>query len=434
MNYKEHWRVVHLDLSGPLAELQAIGSYSGVWIIFFWDGIPLGHAEISSTQLPLSPAQLSSIAAQAIAEAAGDILLDQGFRSALPRLPDPKIDDPTRALAKLAAVDRPTRILEKQIALRNSAPKQSISVAVCTRDRPQDLARCLQSLQNLREQPVEILVIDNAPSSSATRELVANFPNVTYHCEQRAGLSRARNRALETATGDIVAFTDDDVVVHPDWLTRLRPCFDDPKVMVATGLVLPGELETIAQILFERSFQFFHQGYRRRHFDSAYFNALRGEGVPVWTIGAGANMAIRRSLSKQGYRFDTCLGPGVFGGCGEDSEFWYRVLAQGWSCTYEPSACVFHYHRRELSALRRLIHQYMKGHVAALILQFAKYGHAGNLRRLFLRLPAEYAILMLRLIVTGFSLDNRILMRGGLGCLSGLRFALVRKQEPTSAR
>jgi hypothetical protein len=47
---------------------------------------------------------------------------------------------------------------------------------------------------------------------------------------------------------------------------------------------------------------------------------------------------------------------------------------------------------------------------------------------LFLRLPAEYAILMLRLVVTGFSLDNRILLRGSLGCLSGLRFALTRKQ------
>jgi hypothetical protein len=65
----------------------------------------------------------------------------------------------------------------------------------------------------------------------------------------------------------------------------------------------------------------------------------------------------------------------------------------------------------------------MQGHVAALILQFYKYGDWGNLRRLFVRLPAEYAILFLRLIVTGFALDNRILMRGALGCVAGLRFA-----------
>ena len=71
----------------------------------------------------------------------------------------------------------------------------------------------------------------------------------------------------------------------------------------------------------------------------------------------------------------------------------------------------------------------MQGHVAALLLQFSKYGHWGNLRRLFLVLPAEYVLLMLRLVVTGFSLENRILLSGALGCFSGLRFALYRKHD-----
>jgi hypothetical protein len=69
----------------------------------------------------------------------------------------------------------------------------------------------------------------------------------------------------------------------------------------------------------------------------------------------------------------------------------------------------------------------MKGHVAALLVQFSKSGEIGNLRRLVFRLPAEYVILFLRLIVTGFSIDNRILLRGALGCLSGLSFAFRRK-------
>jgi hypothetical protein len=74
----------------------------------------------------------------------------------------------------------------------------------------------------------------------------------------------------------------------------------------------------------------------------------------------------------------------------------------------------------------------MEGHVAALLLQFARYRHAGNLRRLLLALPAEYLLLLLRLIVTGFSLDNRILYHGALGCVSGLRllFLSKRKQAP----
>jgi cellulose synthase/poly-beta-1,6-N-acetylglucosamine synthase-like glycosyltransferase len=284
------------------------------------------------------------------------------------------------------------------------------------------------------EQPLEIVVVDNAPVSDATREIVASFPGVRYYCEPRKGLSAARNAALSIASGDIVAFADDDVVVHQDWIARIHRCFGDPKVMVATGLILPGELETPAQMIFEQDFQFFHQGYRARYFDTQYFAALQNKGVQVWSIGAGANMAIRRELAVRGYLFDTRLGPGVFGGCGEDSEFWYRVLADGWSCVYEPSAFVYHFHRRELSGLRHQVRQYMQGHVAALLMQFAKYRHVGNLRRLLLVLPAEYFLLMLRLVATGFALDNRILLSGALGCLSGLRFAFSRKQEQLSAK
>ncbi len=421
------WKVASIDLSEPLTNLGADPGYDGVRAVFFWKGIPLGHARLAGAQLPLEPQHLAAIAAKAIGQAAGDYLLEEGFRSALPGVPEPPLENPARALESLLEIEQPIRKLERCIPASAPPPQTTISVAVCTRERPEDLARCLESLERLSERPSEMLVIDNAPRSGRTREVVARFPGVRYECEPRPGLSSARNAALAAASGDVVAFIDDDVVVHPDWLSRIHACFNDPQVMVATGLVLPAELETPAQMIFEQSFQFFHQGYRRRRFDPEYFAALRKKGVPVWEIGAGANMAIRRKAHELGHRFDTRLGPGVFGGCGEDSEFWYGVLARGWTCVYEPSACVFHYHRRELAALRRLVYQYMQGHVAALILQFIKYRDVGNLRRLFLRLPGEYVILFLRLIVTGFSLDYRILMRGALGCISGLRFAFFRK-------
>src|SRR5262249_60531481 len=106
---------------------------------------------------------------------------------------------------------------------------------------------------------------------------------------------------------------------------------------------------------------------------------------------------------------DPRLGPGVFRGCGEASKFWYSLRAAGWSCVYEPAAVVRHFHRRSVDDLRRLVRQYMEGHVAALLLQFIKHRHTGNLRRLLLGLPAEYLRLLFRLVVSGFSLENRIL-------------------------
>ena len=419
------WKVISIELSQPLTELPAYAGYTGVHVVFFQNGVPLGQCRLAAEQLPASPQHLANHAAKAIALAAGDYLFDQGFRSALPGLPEPRLESPSRTLASLIELTNPLPELARNLPVHAAFPL-TVSIAVCTRERPRELARCLASLAEVSQHALEVLVIDNAPQSARTRELVRGFPDVQYICEPRRGLSAARNTALALASGDIVAFVDDDAVVHPHWLLRIRECFAEPKVMVATGLVLPAELETPAQHIFEQSFHFFHQGYRRRRFDAAYFSALRNKGVPVWEIGAGANMAIRRQAFELGHRFDTRLGPGVFGGCGEDSEFWYGVLAAGWTIVYQPSACVFHYHRRELAELRSLIHQYMQGHVAALLLQFAKYRDIGNLRRLLLRMPAEYALLVLRLIVSGFSIDHRILLRGAFGCLAGLRFAFRR--------
>ena len=422
------WRVISIELSEPLAELPLCAGYDGVRVVFFQNGVPLGHCRLAAAQLPASPQHLANQASNAIALAAGDYLLKEGFRSALPAVPEPQPESPGHALRSLVGLKNPVQELTQCLSVHAGSPV-TVSIAVCTRERPEALARCLASLAELSERAVEVLVIDNAPQSGRTREVVEHFPGVRYVCEPQRGLSAARNTALALASGEVVAFVDDDAVVHPNWLGRIGRCFSDSNVMVATGLVLPAELETQAQMIFEQSFHFFHQGYRHRRFDAKYFSATRNKGVPVWEIGAGANMAVRRTAYELGHRFDTRLGPGVFGGCGEDSEFWYGILAAGWSCVYEPSACVFHYHRRELNDLRRLVYQYMQGHVAALLLQFAKYRDLGNLRRLLLRLPAEYAVLVLRLIVTGFALDQRILLRGALGCLAGLRFAFRKPQQ-----
>src|SRR6185503_8961797 len=88
----------------------------------------------------------------------------------------------------------------------------SITVAICTKDRPALLERCLASLAALDPASVralgmfEVLVVDNAPSTDATKTVVASHPLVRYVREPRAGLNFARNRALKDARGDFVAY------------------------------------------------------------------------------------------------------------------------------------------------------------------------------------------------------------------------------------
>ncbi|MFN2440911.1 MAG: glycosyltransferase family 2 protein, partial [Chitinophagaceae bacterium] len=95
------------------------------------------------------------------------------------------------------------------------------TIAICTRNRAQDLKRCLDALMKLPEDGQEILVIDNCPSTNETHQLVATYPGVRYVCEPRPGLNIARNRALQEAQHEVVAFTDDDAVPDSIWLRAL---------------------------------------------------------------------------------------------------------------------------------------------------------------------------------------------------------------------
>jgi len=82
-------------------------------------------------------------------------------------------------------------------------------------------------------------VVDNCPADTTTASLVAGYPEIEYVLEPRPGLDTARNRGLHAATGEIIAFTDDDAQVEEGWLDALRANFDDPLVAVVTGLTLP---------------------------------------------------------------------------------------------------------------------------------------------------------------------------------------------------
>jgi cellulose synthase/poly-beta-1,6-N-acetylglucosamine synthase-like glycosyltransferase len=261
--------------------------------------------------------------------------------------------------------------------------------------------------------------VDNEPGASDLRQQLEQFPGILYVREPRPGLSYARNAGIRAATGDVILFTDDDVVVHPEWPSRMAQCFADPAVMAATGLVLPAELETDAQVAFEWDLGGFGQGFRPIRYDAEFFAAGRDRGVPVWRIGCGANMAFRRAAFATVGLFDTRLGAGA-SGCSEDSELWYRLLAAGCACQYEPSAVVYHYHRSDWPSLRRQAHDYMRGHVVALFVQFWRYRHWGNLWRVFVALPCHYGNLVYRGIRYRPDAQQRLLTAHVGGVLAGL--------------
>ncbi len=206
---------------------------------------------------------------------------------------------------------------------RRAAP--SVTVAICTRDRPDRLRELLAVLRSLEYENHDVLVVDNAPATGAAREICGSA-GVRYVVEPVAGLSRARNRAAHEARSDIVAYLDDDAIPEPTWLAALVEPFDDPHVMAVAGQILPlGPHSGGNQpFIIDRS--------DRWWFERANFGG----------IGIGANMAFRRAIFDQWPGFDARLGRGSDIPAGEEHNAFFSVIERGYAVAYQPRAVVRH--------------------------------------------------------------------------------------------
>jgi GT2 family glycosyltransferase len=175
---------------------------------------------------------------------------------------------------------------------------------------------------------------------------------------------------MSEARGDIVAFTDDDTIVDAGWLEGIRVGFgraDD--VACVTGLVPAAELTTVEQEIFEGvcgwSSNLVSEVYRLRD------REWRGSLFPLSAgrFGTGANFALDRHVLDDVGGFDEALGAGTRAKGGEDLDAFVQVLLTGQALAYEPSAIVWHFHRRERSELRSQMFGYGAGLAAYLTKQ-----------------------------------------------------------------
>jgi GT2 family glycosyltransferase len=395
-----HVYLNRLDLVLPSSQ------QSGSYLIFWWQAIPLGHLWMPPNQL-LSPEEYYQALLMAITPAINHYAPD-GYvdRHQWPQWLAQGEHARWHAWMETLFSDARPAVLPQQVP---------ITVIICTRNRTDSLQRCLTSLTSLVCQPAEILVVDNAPPDERTRELVASYPVVRYYVEPRPGLSHARNTGIEQATYEVLAFTDDDVLLHPDWAYRVWETFRDKQVFAMTGLVLVSELETEAQQLFEEHWSF-NRGYRDIYYEPSFIRPASH----VWQIGAGANSAFRKEVFRQVGYFDKRLGAGA-SGCSEDSEMWFRLLVHGYRVHYNPRAVVYHAHRRSLSALHEQLFSYMRGHVVAALIQHAYHPQARYTRYVFKDLPIYYAHLT-KAGLPFFRTRSKTLWAEMRGLVSGLAF------------
>lgn len=276
-------------------------------------------------------------------------------------------------------------------ALLAAAP--FVSVIVATHDRPSELAAALKALLAQDYPHYEIIVVDNAPSTSATAELIQHGAfdrRVRYVREDAPGLAIAHNRGLLEVNAPFVAFTDDDVQVDRHWLTELVRGFSAAeRVACVTGLILPAELETPAQTWLEQ-FGGFTKGFAPRVFDLTE-HRLDSPLYPYTAgrFGSGASMAFRTDVLRQLGGFDSALGAGTLALGGDDLAAFFQIVSAGYQVVYQPSALLYHRHRRDYAGLRRQAYGYGVG-LGAYLTQ-TLFEQPGRLVDFIARLPAGLA-------------------------------------------
>lgn len=284
--------------------------------------------------------------------------------------------------------------------------------------RVDELRSCLDSLAAVDYPQAEIVLVDNRrtiPDPDPLPALVANHDRVRTVRQPYPGISAARNAGWTAARGEIVAFTDDDVRVDPGWLRALGARFvAEPGLDAVTGLILPAELDTPAQIWFERYYGGFsgERTFQPLTLATGSGPVNRGRvtardihGQPVRSFaiygvgayGAGANMAYRRAVLERHKEFDLALGTGTPARGGEDLAALIDVLWAGGRVGYEPAAVAHHTHRRNRPELIRQMRGNGIGYTAMLVSVIRRDPRHG------ISLAAQLPLAAQRLAVTNFT-------------------------------
>lgn len=241
---------------------------------------------------------------------------------------------PSGRFRQLASADASSRILSlPEFSTHSSEIRPTVSIVICTCDRPDALRQCLQHIADLTILPDEVLVVDNSSGDEATQQVARMF-GARYILEPVPGLSRARNRGLSESRSEVVAFLDDDAIPDYQWLEHLLRPFTDNRVAVVTGEIIrfaAGDLHTSGVPSGMVEIRYVTRD-TPRWFEMATFGG----------IGIGCNMAFRKTACRGAAFFDERLGRGSPFRIAEENCAFVTVIAEGYAAIRVPEVRVYH--------------------------------------------------------------------------------------------
>ncbi|MBI1816935.1 MAG: glycosyltransferase [Deltaproteobacteria bacterium] len=228
------------------------------------------------------------------------------------------------------------------------------SVVICAYNAETTMDACMRSLRELRYPNYEIVVVDDG-STDSTRAIAERYPEARIISQPNKGLSVARNVGAEAALGDIIAYTDSDCVVDPDWLTYLAYKFEYGGFVSVGGPNLPPPEDALIPACVAAS-----PGGPTH----VLLNDEVAEHIP------GCNMAFRRSALQAVDGFDP-----VYRAAGDDVDLCWRLQNLGHPIGFSPAAMVWHFRR---NTIRAYLKQQM-GYGKAEALLYFKHPYRFNL-------------------------------------------------------
>ena len=270
-----------------------------------------------------------------------------------------------------------------------NAHDPKISVIICVTDGGLRADRAIESILGGGYANAEVVVVNNRPQNGPLPLATAADPRVKLVDQPQAGLSAARNCGARAASGEILLFTDDDVVAMPGLLAAAAGAFaEHPDASCVTGRILPLRLDTETQLQIER-FAGFSKG-----FDQAVFELAGNEDDHTFPyaagqFGSGAHIALTRAAFDAMGGFDEALGTGTPARGGEDTDLFIRLMLGGHKLVYEPSSAVLHDHPDQHEQLASTVFNYGVGTTAVAAKQLIT---GSNRLRLLRAIPAGLAI------------------------------------------
>ncbi len=214
-----------------------------------------------------------------------------------------------------------------------------ISVVVCSHNGSRTIGECCAGLKRLKYPDYEVIVVDDG-STDGTAAIASRYGYRVISTPNR-GLSHARNTGLEAASGEIIAYIDDDAYPDPHWLAYLVSTFLHTKGRDFAGVggpnIAPPQDGLIADCVAHAPGGPIHVLLTNR----------KAEHIP------GCNMAFRAAPLKAIGGFDP-----QFHAAGDDVDVCWRLQQAGWSLGFSPAAVVWHHRRNSVWAYWKQQHGY----------------------------------------------------------------------------